>query len=278
MKKIFILLLGILAILSLNCVEKGFKPQEKGIYAQLITSKGTMIIKFFENDAPETVANFVGLAEGTKEWTDPASGKKVKKPFYNGLTFHRVIKDFMIQGGCPLGDGTSGPGYTFKDETYKGEETITGEVKDEATAIEVWKQIIMPYMQKYNGEPPDESIKKLVDDVLAKQSGDPIMANTIEYYQKATGMTTPLKKQVLIRPVTYGTICMANSGPNTNGSQFFIVTLKDGCPWLDGKHTVFGEVIQGMEVAHSIESVEKDSNDKPTTPVVIKQVKIIRKS
>ena len=167
-------------------------------YAKFVTSKGTFTVKLFDKKAPKTVANFVGLAEGTKEWKDPKTGKMVKKPFYNGLTFHRVIDGFMIQGGCPLGTGTSGPGYRFEDE--------------------------------FNGS---------------------------------------------LRHSKAGILSMANAGPNTNGSQFF-VTLGP-TPHLNNKHSVFGEVVSGMDVVNSIGKVRTGRGNKPVTPVIMKQVKIEHK-
>ena len=167
-------------------------------YAKFITSKGDFTVKLFDREAPETVSNFVGLAEGTKPWKDPRTGKTVKKPFYNGLTFHRVIDGFMIQGGCPLGTGTGGPGYQFKDEFNPG-----------------------------------------------------------------------------LRHDKAGMLSMANAGPGTNGSQFF-VTLGP-TPHLNNKHTIFGEVVSGMDVVKSIGKVKTGRADRPTTPVVMKEVKIERK-
>ena len=159
-------------------------PATKEGYKPVVTMKtelGDIVLELWPDIAPITVENFVGLAKGTKEWTDPNTGQKVTKPFYDGLTFHRVINDFMIQGGCPLGTGTGGPGYRFQDECYD-------------------------------------------DDGKLKASVD------------------------------YQTIAMANAGKNTNGSQFFIVTKKAGCDWLNGKHTVFGKVVKGMDIAHTIEA------------------------
>ena len=174
------------------------KPAGK-VFAHFTTSEGNFTVELFEKDAPKTVANFVGLAEGTREWTDPKSGAKMKKPFYDGLIFHRVIADFMIQGGDPLGTGTGDPGYKFADEFGSGRKI------DKA-----------------------------------------------------------------------GVLAMANAGPNTNGSQFFITLAPQ--PHLTGKHTVFGEVTQGMNVVEKIGAVKVSRPDnKPLKPVVIQSVKIERK-
>jgi cyclophilin family peptidyl-prolyl cis-trans isomerase len=147
--------------------------------ATLTTSKGTIEIELFDEDAPNTVENFTKLA---------------RKGFYDGLIFHRVIAGFMLQGGCPEGTGTGGPGYTFDDE--------------------------------HNS-----------------------------------------------RRVVRGALAMANAGPNTNGSQFFIVTAEE-CPWLDGKHTVFGEVTAGIDVVDAIDAVDTDGRDRPTTAIPIQSVTI----
>ncbi len=147
--------------------------------ATMTTSEGTLEIELFDADAPKTVENFTKLA---------------RDGFYDGLVFHRVIPDFMIQGGCPRGDGTGGPGYSFEDE--------------------------------FNDH-----------------------------------------------PVARGYLAMANSGPDTNGSQFFIVTI-DAAPWLDGKHTVFGRVTSGQDVVDRISLVDRDSRDRPLEPVVIESVAV----
>ena len=147
--------------------------------ATLKTSEGMIEIELFDEDAPNTVQNFTGLAQ---------------KGFYDGLIFHRVIQGFMLQGGCPEGAGTGGPGYSFDDE--------------------------------FNSH-----------------------------------------------PIVRGALAMANAGPNTNGSQFFIVTA-DACPWLDGKHTVFGEVRDGMDVVDAIDATKTDGRDRPVTPIGIESVTI----
>ena len=168
-----------------------------GTYAILETSQGNMVCRLFEKEAPQTVANFIGLAEGTKEFTDPKTGKKTKRPFFDGLAFHRVIPSFMIQGGCPLGTGTGGPGYRFADEFHPS-----------------------------------------------------------------------------LRHDRPGKLSMANSGPGTNGSQFFVTVA--ATPWLDNRHSIFGEVIEGQDIATKISEVPRDSSDRPRTPVVLEHVRIER--
>ncbi|TMA95241.1 MAG: peptidylprolyl isomerase [Deltaproteobacteria bacterium] len=175
-------------------------PEKKGpVYATLKTSMGDIVIQLFDDKAPKTVANFVGLASGTKEWLDPKTGEKVKRPLYNGTIFHRVIPGFMIQGGDPLGNGRGGPGYTFEDEFD-----------------------------------PD------------------------------------------LRHSKAGILSMANAGPNTNGSQFFIT--HQATPNLDGRHSVFGEVVKGQEVVVAIGNVSRDPRDRPIKDVVLKEIIITRGS
>ena len=170
---------------------------EPGTYAVFDTSQGTFTVRLFDKEAPKTVANFVGLAEGTKEWRDPSTNEKKTAPYYDGVTFHRVIDGFMIQGGDRLGTGTGGPGYNFADEFHPARR-----------------------------------------------------------HSKA------------------GVLSMANAGPNTNGSQFF-VTLGP-TPHLDNKHSVFGEVVEGMDVVKKIGAVPVGRQDRPATPVVMNHVTIKR--
>ncbi len=169
-----------------------------GTYAVFETSEGTIVCRLFEKDAPKTVANFVELSEGKREWTHPTTHKKTTDPLYHGTIFHRVIPGFMIQGGDPMGSGFGGPGYQFEDET----------------------------------------------------KGSP------HRFDKA------------------GKLAMANSGPNTNGSQFFITVANTD--WLTGKHTIFGEVVEGYEVVEKISKVAKNRQDRPNKDVVVKSVKIER--
>jgi peptidyl-prolyl cis-trans isomerase A (cyclophilin A) len=167
------------------------------VYAEFITTEGNFTVRLYDAEAPKTVENFVGLAEGTKEWTDPRTNKKVRQPYYDGVIFHRVIDGFMIQGGDPLGQGIGGPGYTFADEFH------------------------------------------------------PRLRHSKE-----------------------GILSMANRGPNTNGGQFFI-TLGP-TPHLDDRHSVFGEVVKGMDVVKKIGSAKTGDRDRPVTDVVIQSIKITR--
>jgi len=168
------------------------------LFAHFTTSEGKFTIQLFDQEAPRTVENFVGLAEGTKEWTDPRTGRKGTAPYYNGTIFHRVIDAFMIQGGDPLGQGTGGPGYKFADE----------------------------FSPKRRHSKP-------------------------------------------------GVLSMANSGPNTNGGQFFITLV--ATPWLDDKHSVFGEVTEGMDVVNKIgKTATSKPGDRPVKPITIESVTIER--
>jgi peptidyl-prolyl cis-trans isomerase A (cyclophilin A) len=241
----------------------------------LKTNKGDIHLELFSDIAPNTVANFVGLANGTKEWTDPNTGEKVKRPYYDGLIFHRVIKDFMIQGGCPIGTGTGGPGYQFDDECFGQGQEIKGKIESDEAAAAVYQKVIIPYLQssQMNQVEPDKDIIGVAEACYKAQSFNPLKENTVEFYTEKTKFDGAVfTNGELLASIDYGTICMANAGPGTNGSQFFIVTKKDGCDWLNGKHTVFGKVTEGMDVAHAIEDVKKDAHDKPIEPVIIEKV------
>jgi peptidyl-prolyl cis-trans isomerase A (cyclophilin A) len=169
------------------------------LYAHFTTSEGNFSARLFDAETPKTVANFTGLADGSKEWTDPRTGRAVKQPYFNGTMFHRVIEGFMIQGGDPLGQGTGGPGYTFADEFH-------------------------PKLR----------------------------------HSKA------------------GILSMANRGPNTNGGQFFITLA--ATPWLDDKHSVFGEVVEGMDVVKKIGGTPTSKpGDRPVKPITVESVTIEKK-
>ncbi|HEX2051690.1 MAG TPA: peptidylprolyl isomerase [Actinomycetota bacterium] len=161
------------------------------------TSVGAFTARLMPEHAPDTVANFVELATGRREWRDPRDGRTKTDPLYDGTVFHRVIPNFMIQGGDPAGTGMGGPGYRFADECPPGGPSFD-------------------------------------------------------------------------RP---GLLAMANAGPNTNGSQFFVTVA--ATPWLDGKHTIFGEVTEGMDVVDAIATTETDHADRPTTDVVLERVEIV---
>ena len=170
--------------------------RQSGTYATFDTSMGKIVCRLFDKEAPNTVKNFIELAQGKREWKDGVSGKKGPGPLYNGTIFHRVIPKFMIQGGDPSGTGMGGPGYKFADET----------------------------------------------------KGSP------HKFDKP------------------GKLAMANSGPNTNGSQFFITV--DNTDWLTGKHTIFGEVVEGQDVVDKITALPRGRNDRPNKDVVLKKVTI----
>ena len=215
MKRLFVLLL-LIAVPAAFAQEKAEKKTEQkaekkaegtklppGVYAHFQTSMGDFTCELFEKQTPVTVANFIGLAEGTKEYTDPRTHQKTKgKPYYDGTVFHRIMDGFMIQGGDPLGNGTGEPGYIFQNETT-------------------------PQL-KYDRE---------------------------------------------------GRLAMANRGPNTNGSQFF-VTLGPRSS-LDGGYTIFGQVVEGMDIVRKIGKVPvkpgaSGENSSPVTPVTLKKVTIER--
>ncbi len=170
------------------------------IFATLNTSLGKIVIQLYPEQAPETVANFVDLAEGNRTWIDPRTGQKSDQPLYNGTIFHRVIDQFMIQGGDPLGTGTGGPGYQFKDEFH-----------------------------------PDLKFN---------------------------------------RPYL---LAMANAGPGTNGSQFFITLNVANTQHLTGRHTIFGKVIEGTDVVDRIGKVPTGPSDRPKEDVVLQSVTIERR-
>jgi len=237
------------------------------------TNKGNIELELWPELAPQTVDNFVGLATGQKEWTDPNTGEKVKRPFYDGLVFHRVIKDFMIQGGCPLGNGTGGPGFRFDDETYDLGDVITDTFSTDEDAVVVLEDIVVPYLR--STPTPDSTLITVIMDIQNKQSLEPLMAHPVSYYKKITGFEGDVHSRGPLKAsVDFGAICMANSGPNTNGSQFFIVTKQDGCDWLNGKHTVFGKVVGGMDVVLTIGNTQTDNSDRPVSPVVIEKITV----
>ncbi len=258
-------LVTVFAALLSNACAKNAKNKEENemkdltankVKVTLHTNQGDIDLELWPDMAPKAVDNFVKLSN---------------EKYYENTYFHRVIPDFMIQGGDPntkdgdrSNDGAGGPDYRFEDECYAGAGVpYTGQIVSEQLAHQVWQSIIMPYMQ--SAPDPDPEVKAVADSVMAKQSGQPIMEKTFEFFSEKTGMPPLMdnSNRTLKHPVAYETICMANSGPNTNGSQFFIVTKKEGCNWLDGKHTVFGKVTKGMDIVHKIEALPRDTKDNP---------------
>lgn len=242
------------------------------------TSQGNMRIELWPDAAPDTVKNFIDLAEGNKTFKDAKTGEDVKKPFYDGLTFHRVIKDFMIQGGCPLGTGTGDPGYKFKDEiNAKGLGLADLKAMGEGGAPHPWllirdqasfqRTVLGPVLQTLgisSQEQFQEKLEEIQNTVNALSVLD-VYANLGYVFDEKL----PAKKP------DRGVIAMANSGPNTNGSQFFINVVDT--PHLTGKHTVFGKVIEGMDIADKISNLETDPAGKPSTPVTIESIRVEKK-
>ena len=234
------------------------------------TSMGSIDVELFARAAPKTVANFIGLAEGSKEFTDSKTGDKVKRPFYDGLIFHRVIKDFMIQGGCPLGSGTGGPGYRFEDEIDASRLGLDKLKAMDArgrphpilmirSRADFQRHILQPLFKKL-GIGSQEDLNRRQGEVrqsLAEATVKFVLEN-MGYQYNAKGSPHPPNR---------GALAMANSGPNTNGSQFFI-NLVDA-KWLTGKHTVFGRVVNGIEIVDKIGGVAVDQQSKPVENVVI---------
>ncbi len=234
------------------------------------TSMGDIELELYPDAAPKTVANFVELAEGTKSWKDARTGEQVKKPFYDGLVFHRVIQGFMIQGGCPLGTGTGGPGYAFEDEINAKVLGLADlkayddnlNPRHHISPAKVQHALFIPIFNEL-GIKSDAELQKRMAEVKPR-----IQALTLlDVFTKAGGYsysdTLPSK-----RPLK-GCVAMANSGPNTNGSQFFINL--DDTPHLTGLHTVFGKVVKGFDIVEKIGAVRVE----PQSSRPLEDVKII---
>jgi len=245
------------------------KHKEDPVYV-IQTTLGDVEVKLFRNDAPKTVDKFIGLVEGTKEFEDAKTGKKVKQPFYNGLIFHRVIKDFMIQGGCPMGNGRGGPGYTFADEIDAialGLDKISAYDPQKGphpflmirSQEEFHRNLLMPLYRAMNINSQEELDRK-------KEEVE-IHLETLTLKEAYENMGYVYSENGSEHPPVRGSLAMANAGPNTNGSQFFI-NLVD-TKWLVGKHTVFGKVVKGMDVVDKIGAVKVDSTSKPVEDVKI---------
>lgn len=234
------------------------------------TNHGDIVVRLFATEAPKTVENFLGLAEGAKVFIDPATKHKVRKAYYNGLTFHRVIKGFMIQGGCPLGNGEGGPGYQFEDEINADALGLDKlKVLDEQGRPHPW--LAIRSQEDFNNavlRPLFQVMGITTNEQLAERQqevNDRVHAMSLKdvYVNQGYRYDDQLKSHAPKR----GSVAMANAGPNTNGSQFFI-NLAD-TPWLTGKHTVFGEVVKGMDVVDRIGEVPVTNMHLPTDPVRI---------
>jgi peptidyl-prolyl cis-trans isomerase A (cyclophilin A) len=259
-----------LCILTAGIGWTGEKKQKENPVYVIQTTLGDIEVELFQNETSKTVANFIGLAEGTKEFQDVKTGKKIKRPYYNGLIFHRVIQNFMIQGGCPLGNGQGGPGYTFADEI---DATALGLDKIKAfdpqkgphrflmirSQEEYQRNLLMPLFQAMNIKSQEEldQRKKEVEARLDSLTLKEAYENMGYVYSKNGSEHPPVR----------GSLAMANAGPNTNGSQFFINMIDTD--WLTGKHTVFGKVVKGMDVVDKIGAVKVDSGKKPVEDVKI---------
>ena len=242
------------------------------------TSMGDICLELFAAEAPKTVQNFIDLAEGLKPFPDPQTRVNQYRPFYDNLIFHRVIKDFMIQGGCPKGDGSGNPGYFFEDEinaTALGLDKI--KVVDQPAGTynerlmiksqeEARQLVIIPLLNSM-GIKTEEEFKKREEEVNKK-----LAEMTLKECYENWGYkySTTLKSHEPVK----GVIAMANGGPNTNGCQFFI-DLKD-TNWLSGRHTVFGKVVKGMEVVEKIGEVQVNQACKPNTDVKIKSIRLYK--
>lgn len=240
------------------------------------TSAGDVYVELFKSAAPKTVENFIELAEGRREFVDPLTNEKVLRPFYDGLIFHRVIKEFMIQGGCPEGTGNGGPGYFFEDEMNAESLGLHKENAVNRKGPHKWliirsqrefnEKLVKPFLSRIdiNSQEDLEAREKEVIREVKKLSLKDVYKLMGYHYSDELESYKPEK----------GVLAMANSGPNSNGSQFFI-NLKD-TPWLTGRHTVFGKVIQGMEVVEALGAVEVDKLMRPVSPVRIISIRQVK--
>lgn len=239
------------------------------------TSMGDIRVELFAREAPKTVENFIDLAEGRKKTGAAAAGATAGKHFYDDLIFHRVIKDFMIQGGCPKGDGTGGPGYTFEDEInakalgLDRERAVSpnGQVHSALlvrTREDYARVVVMPLARRMGIASQQQFQERWPE--IERRIGDLSLKDCYE------NMGYRYDDTLKSHPPLRGVLAMANSGPNTNGSQFFI-NLVD-TTWLAGKHTVFGKVIQGMDVVDAIGGVPVDANSRPQTPIKIISIRL----
>lgn len=238
------------------------------------TNKGEMVIELYPKVAPLTVENFIGLATGKKEFTD-TNGQKAKRPFYDGLEFHRVIPNFMIQGGDPKGDGTGGPGYNFPDEiSAKALELDKMKVKDapsyQRDAQMVARQRVFQKLSIQSQEDLDKKMKEA--NALFQKEFKALLNLSVKEVLELAGYQ--FQEDLPSKKVSQYTVAMANAGPNTNGSQFFINIVDNH--YLNGKHTVFGKLLKGRDVLIKISEVERDMRDKPKQKVVMEKVILLQ--
>jgi peptidyl-prolyl cis-trans isomerase A (cyclophilin A) len=242
----------------------------KNPVVKIETSMGDIFVELYEKDAPETVANFIGLAEGTKEFTDPKTKAKVSRPFFDGLIFHRVIENFMIQGGCPLGTGTGNPGYKFPDEINAISLGLDTLLLSEAPFISPQEKAM--YCARKLGIQTQSEFQTRMAEVQSMMA-ELDSLSVMEFY---TIMGYRYNDTLKSHKAERGVIAMANSGPNTNGSQFFINQVDT--PHLDGKHTVFGKVVKGMDVVDKICKVKVGAGAKPEQDIKIITVRVHKRS
>lgn len=274
--KIIAALLIIFFIVSAGFAAAQPKKESENPVVRMKTSLGTIDIELYEDSAPKTVDNFIGLVKGTKEFTDPETGEKDKRRFYDGLTFHRVIDGFMIQSGDPLGTGRGGPGYTFEDE-INADSLGLDEMKviTEEGYTHQWLMVqSQEDFDRYILAPLFHAMGiKSKEDLEERQEEVQKRLNKLTLKEVYENMGYQYRTDIESYPPERGSIAMANSGPGSNGSQFFI-NLVD-TPWLTGKHTVFGQVIDGMDVVSEIGKQETGENNKPVEEIKIISMRMI---
>ena len=242
------------------------------------TSMGEITAELYPDSAPQSVKIFLELANGQRPWMDPQTNNMVTKPYYDGLIFHRVIDGFMIQGGDPTGTGAGGAGFTFADE-FNG--VGLGLDKEFVLSNGGMNQKVAYMQQQFMVEIVRPRLEAMG---LGPQTPEPeVQAAFMKVFQELEGTYTLLdfykelgyqyNSDLIPRKATTGVLAMANRGPNTNSGQFFI-NLGD-TPHLDGKHTVFGKVIAGMEIVQAIGKVETDTQNRPNTPVTIQSIRSV---
>lgn len=278
-----IAMLTIFAGFALNCKESPFKktryepipyapvkvtitrqdktriqlPEKKAIYAIFQTNQGDLVLELFDKEAPKTVQNFIDLAQGEKEFFTEKG--KEKRPFYDGLKFHRVIPNFMAQGGCPRGDGTGGPGFKFEDEINGralGLDKV--KVKESQYHQSQFQRMVLEEFQIRSKEQLDEKREEL--EAAFQEAGDLSVLEVLHRVGYRFNEVLPSKKAVK------GSLAMANAGPNTNGSQFFINQVDT--PHLDGIHTVFGQLVMGEDILDKIINAGNSNTTIKTVLVV----------